>query len=530
MMKLLKYGNAYDLYVEVNNYLYFLDKVCEGKKELRRFAHRLCYLYEALNDLSFDDPEDSLLFLRNKRKSLRYAKEVKKNIKNIKSIDNSVFELASTKLVRYNIDIYDDSLRDISRYIGLDADKISRVLSGDLSNLFSNKRLSHSKSMAEVKDEMEHQVDELEKTMDFSYEKLSEEVQTNDSSKRLLAKSELEQLKKEIDSGDSLFIEFNKISFEQRDVINSYVSIKEALSNFISAVKELDDTKDNFYIISLYRSLFSAVGAIVNAKFEQIIHLSKVVSGSVLTYIMDRNVIEVFGVSQSILSFVDKAVEEFEGKIVNRLSTSEIESLKNELWRRYKLCGVMSFDINEAVSFDILAFIIENPFTLLQAMKPSDINSGIFKKYDLSILLEFVIPELAGTAVHVVKSLEKSIAENEDYSETDKQRVLNYVMEIFSQKYVTDLGIEEMPSCSYEYFIHFVIDEIYLGNRSVDDMRKMRDDVIDKIYDQLINEYKSLSLFEKIFGSYSKPNYNDIREVIIKFENKLLRNALITTN
>ena len=87
-----------------------------------------------------------------------------------------------------------------------------------------------------------------------------------------------------------------------------------------------------------------------------------------------------------------------------------------------------------------------------------------------------------------------------------------------------------MPSCSYEYFIHFVIDEIYLGNRSVDDMRKMRDDVIDKIYDQLINEYKSLSLFEKIFGSYSKPNYNDIREVIIKFENKLLRNALITTN
>ena len=44
--------------------------MCENNKEVRRFTYRLCYLYEKLNGLSFDDAEDSPEFLRNKRRSL----------------------------------------------------------------------------------------------------------------------------------------------------------------------------------------------------------------------------------------------------------------------------------------------------------------------------------------------------------------------------------------------------------------------------------------------------------------------------
>lgn len=312
-MKLLRYEKDYDLYVEVNNYLYFLSKVCENKKGVRRFAYRLCYLFEKLSDLSFSDSEDSPLYLRNKRRALRYAKEVKKNIKNIKLGDISVFELASKKLVRNNLDVYDDSLRDFSRYIGLDAEKISRVLSGDLSNMFANKRLIMTKFNLDNKmSEMEQQMGELEKTLELSYDDYCasiEDIKDTDeynSSKRVLNKTELEQLKKEIDSGDAPFVNFNNISLEQRDIINNYAYIRDCLSDFISSVKGLDKNIENIYIIDLYRKLYSIVAVIVNAKFEQVIHLSKVIFKNSSSYVMDRNVVEVFGISSSLLSYVDR--------------------------------------------------------------------------------------------------------------------------------------------------------------------------------------------------------------------------------
>lgn len=526
-MKLLKYGKEYDLYVEVNNYLFFLNSVCENNKEVRRFTYRLCYLYEKLNELSFDDAEDSPEFLRNKRRSLLYAKEVKKNIKSIKAADISVFDKAAKKLVRNNLDVYNDSLRDYSRYIGLDADKISRVLSGDLSNLFSNKRLSILNNSIAKSTDMDENVEEIEKSLNVSDKSDSKipEVST-----RLLNKSELEQLKREIDSGDSLFVSLNSISFEQRDTINMYILLKKEFADFSLKLKELDEERSNLQIMDLYRKLYSIAGAMVNGMFEQVIHLSKVVSGNVLNYVMDRNVIEIFGIFSCFIDSIDDVVSEFENKVSNKLSNFERNELKQELWQRYKLCGVTSYDIKESLSFDILAFIIENPFTLFQVTKPKELDNSILKKYDLSILLEFVIPELAGTTVHVVKSLEKSIRGNNEYSEKDKESVLLYVKEIFSQKYVADLGVNQMPSSSYEYFVSFVIDEIYSNNKSLSEIKALRNELIDKIYDEFMYEYNEKNILDKLFGSATKPSYNEIREIIISFENKLLRNALKTIN
>lgn len=536
-MKLLKYGKHYDLYIEVNNYLFFLNKVCDDYREIRRFSYRLCYLFEKLNELSFDDDENSLLYLRNKRRSLQYAKEVKKNIKKIKEYDLSVFDKASKRLVRNNLDVYDDSLRDYSRYIGVEPEKLVRVLSGDLSNLFSNKRLlKMQKHAAEVTEEKKNieKVSEVKKNIEIEKKDMTD-VSFNESAdviynKRLLDKKELEQLKKEIDSGNSLFINLNNVAYEQRDIINDYILISRELNDFSFKIDQFNGNESNFSVMDLYRNLYSIAGSIVNSMFETVMHLSKVVSGNVLNYVMDRSVIDVFDTSDVFLTQVEDNFNKIESKFSNRLSNSEKNELKQELWHRYKLCGVTAFDIRETVSFDVLAFIIENPFTLFQTIRPNESNKGIFKKYDLSILLEFVIPEIVGTTVHVVKSLEQSINENKEFSENDKVSVLSYIKEIFSQKYVADLGVDQMSPLAYDYFVSFVVNKVYSNNKSFSEIKALRNDLIDKIYDEYMFQYKSVSLFDRLFGDALKPNYNEIRESIISFENKLLRNALKSNN
>ena len=112
--------------------------------------------------------------------------------------------------------------------------------------------------------------------------------------------------------------------------------------------------------------------------FEHIIHLSKVSCDINKEtglyeekYIMDRSVIDVFGKYDLFIAKIQNYVKLLNEKQGVNLSSSDKEMLSKILWDKYRLDDINPSSIKEAVSLDLMSFVNENPFTLVQTIPSS---------------------------------------------------------------------------------------------------------------------------------------------------------------
>ena len=439
MNKFEEYTNVNILNTEINNYLYFLNEMCKDRKDIRRYVISILRLYEKLNSLPVDYTDKDINFNRTLRKSSRYINKIKRNVKKIKSIDSNIFKETADKLYEKKGDSDNSNINRYSKE-NWDNDQISRTLVGDISGLIKRKRrdvlssnhinLDNSsetiyfddynnssnsniddvsnfsvdmnntdKNSDIVKDNMVSPKIEDTKELDDNI-MIEKDFNSDDSSdyiKRTLIKKELIELKKEIDFNEDLFINIDHIVDDQKSVIKSYMSICKKYNNIEKMFHYIYDETSSNYIVGIFEEIYEFVGFLISEMFEHIIHVSKIScdidseNGKFVSkYVMDSSIIDVFGKYDLFIAKIQNYVKLLNEKQGNKLSSSEKEILSKKLWDKYRLDDINPASIKEAVSLDLLSFINENPFTLVQTVPSSKINKDFYKKYDLDRILENV--------------------------------------------------------------------------------------------------------------------------------------------
>lgn len=560
MIKFLEKNGS--LEIEINNYLYFLNEVCLNKKDIRRYANSILRLYEKLNSLPVDYNNADMVANRTFRKSSRYVSKIRKNVKKIKSIDSDVFKEAADKL--YEKNSFSDEYAYVNRYSknGWDSDQISRTIMGDISGLIKLKRRNFLSSndgtinenfsngdnfssfssneedfnnieLLDVSDEESNK--DLPVDGDNQFELLLKNNEDNnviyledkepDYVERNLIKKELIELKKEIDQKEDLFIDVEHISDEQKTVINSYISICDKYEEIDKLFHYIYDESSSNNIVSIYEKIYEFTGFLISEMFEHIIHLSKVScefnnkSGLYEEkYIMDRSVIEVFGKYDLFIAKIQNFVKLLNEKQGNTLSSSDKEMLSKILWDKYRLDDINPSSIKEAVSLDLMSFINENPFTLVQTIPYSKRNKESYKKYDLNKILENVDFNLEKYIPELVKSIKNKIMNDSLLGDDDKKYVVTNIIRSFS-KFIGDIhGISEFPVISYNYLISYIMNKVFLYNTDIDSMYK---DCVQKMFSEQSTKYKSLSFIEKFMYSNEKPNISNIENKIKNFTDRI---------
>ena len=247
MIKYIDESNT--LNTEINNYLYFLNDVCQNKKDVRRYVTSILRLYEKLDSLPVNYSNEEINSNRTLRKSSRYVNKIKKYVKKIKSVDFSVFKEAADKLHEINGQ-NGELYRNRYSKEDWDSEQISRTLAGDINGIIKRKRKDILSSINEdinnssdtiyfddYNDELKKiQVDDdiLDKLDENNYKELVDSFDSdtvlnnidekhqeisfnndmylsddsNDYVERILIKKELIELKKEIDHNEELFISY----------------------------------------------------------------------------------------------------------------------------------------------------------------------------------------------------------------------------------------------------------------------------------------------------------------------------------
>lgn len=549
------------LEVEVNNYLYFLNKVCLDNKDIRRYANSILRLYDKLNTLPVDYNNTDMMANRTFRKSSRYVSKIRKNVKKIKSIDSDVFKEAADKL--YEKNSFSDEYAYVNRYSknGWDSDQISRTIMSDISGLIKLKRRNYLSSNDTINENFsngdnfssfssnEEDFNNIE-LLDVSDEESNKDLPVDgdnqfelllknneddnviyledkepDYVERNLIKKELIELKKEIDQKEELFIDVDHISDEQKNVIKSYISICDKYEEIDKLFHYIYDESSSNNIVSIYEKIYEFTGFLISEMFEHIIHLSKVLcefnnkSGLYEEkYLMDRSVVEVFGKYDLFIAKIQNFVKLLNEKQGDTLSSSDKERLSKILWDKYRLDDINPSSIKEAVSLDLMSFINENPFTLVQTIPYSKRNKESYKKYDLNKILENVDFCLEKYIPELVKSIKNKIMNDSLLNDGDKEYVITNIIRSFS-KFIGDIhGISEFPAVSYNYLINYIMNKVFLYDSDIDAMYK---DCVQKMFSEQSTKYKSLSFFEKFMYSKEKPNISIIENKIKNFTDRI---------
>lgn len=569
MIKFIDYGiNSLD--DEINNYLYCLNDVCQDKKGVRRYVTSILRLYEKLNSLSVSD--DSIELKRTLRKSSRYINKIKKFAKKIKNVDLSVFKLASDMLFNKNnsINSVDSDEAYFNRYCkeDWDSEKISRTLIGDISKIIDRKKsiisdstkstlnssetvyfdeignnvsenvdntIDNNSALEEVKD------DEIKKVVNDIYsidvsnkmnieekEKLVEENDNLDNSdyiERTLIKKELQELKKEIDHNEDLFINVDHVVPEQKCVIKSYISVCSKYNVIEKMFHYLYDDSTNSDIVGIYEKIYDFVGFLISEMFEHIIHLSKL-SCDINEqtglfeekYVMDRSVIDVFGRYDIFIAKVQNFVKLLNEKKSDNLSSFDKENLSKVLWNKYRLDDISPSSIKEAVSLDLLTFVNENPFTLIQTVSLDKKVHDSYKKYDLDIILENVEYKMEKHIPELFNSIKNKVLNDSLLNESDKKYAISNVIKSFSKFIANIHGISEYPIAAHDYLIGYIMNKVFSCDIDID---SMFNDCVQKIYSEESEKYKSLGFFEKILYSKEKINISLIEKKVNDFTQKI---------
>lgn len=555
MIKYKDYKGSLD--IEINNYLYFLNEVCQDKKDVRRYVTSIIRLFEKLNALSVDYSNDDIESNRTLRKSSRYINKIKKYVKKVKSINVDVFKNAADLLCEKN-GKSDDSY--INRYSkeNWDGEKISRTLTGDISGLIKRKRkevLSSTQTSlnessdtvyfddysddtnninnnhVEVNDKNEVNNITTNEHLESSFKSIesnaynNEIIFSNDDSsdyiERVLIRKELIELKKEIDQKEDLFIDIDHIANEQKSVIKSYISICEKFGEINKLFHFIYDDSLNNDIVGIYEKIYEFTGFLISEMFEHIIHLSKVSCDINKEnglyeekYIMDRSVIDVFGKYDLFIAKIQNYVKLLNEKQGVNLSSSDKEMLSKILWDKYRLDDINPSSIKEAVSLDLMSFVNENPFTLVQTIPSSKRKKEAYKKYDLDKILENVDFSLEKYILQLFISIKNKIMSDSLLNDFDKEYVVSNIIRSFS-RYIGEIhGLSEFPVSCHDYLISYIMNKVFSFDVDIDSMFK---DCCEKEYSDELKKFKSLSFFEKIMNGKGKPSLSIVENKLNDF-------------
>ena len=604
MIKYIDESNT--LNTEINNYLYFLNDVCQNKKDVRRYVTSILRLYEKLDSLPVNYSNEEINSNRTLRKSSRYVNKIKKYVKKIKSVDFSVFKEAADKLHEINGQ-NGEFYRNRYSKEDWDSEQISRTLAGDINGIIKRKRKDILSSINEdinnssdtiyfddyndelkkiqVVDDISDKLDENnskelvdsfdsdtvlnnidEKHQEISFNNgeikdnkldginknnseglidsdtvlnnIGEKHQeisfnndmylsddSNDYVERVLIKKELIELKKEIDHNEELFIELDHISPEQRSVIKSYISICEKYNKIDKLFHYIYDDVSSSDIVNIYENIFEFTGFLISELFEHIIHLSKVLcevnskSGLYdIKYIMDDSVLDVFGKYDLFIAKIQNFVKILNDKQGDNLSSSDKEMLSKVLWDKYRLDNINPSSIKEAVSLDLMSFVNENPFTLLQTIPYSKKKNEVYKKYDLDKIMENVDYSLEKYIPELFKSIKNKIMNSSLLSDTDKEYAVSNIILSFS-KFIGNIhGLSDFPAASHDYLISYIMNKVFSVSSNLDGMFK---ECIHDIYVDENKKYKSLGFFDKIMYGKGKPKTSIIEKKLNSFTQKI---------
>ena len=560
MIKYIDYKGS--LNTEINNYLYYLNEVCQDKRDVRRYVTSIIRLYEKLDALPVDYSNDDIESNRTLRKSLRYINKIKKYVKKVKGINVDVFKSAADLLFEKN-GMSDDSY--VNRYSreNWNSEQISRTLTGDISGLIKRKRKDALSSIqtslnassdtiyfddysdeinninnniVEVTDQNEvnnitdnKQLESSFKTTESNAYNNKIVIPNNDSSsdyiERVLIKKELIELKKEIDQKEDLFIDIDHIANEQKNVIKSYMSICEKYNKIDKLFHFIYDEASSNDIVNIYEKIYDFTGFLISEMFEHIIHLSKVScdidrENGLYTekYIMDKSVIEVFGKYDLFIAKIQNYVKLLNEKQGSNLSSSEKEMLSKVLWDKYRLEDINPASIKEAVGLDLMSFVNENPFTLVQTLPYSKRKKESYKKYDLDRILENIDFSLEKYIPELFKSIKNKIMNDSLLNSNDKEYAINNIIMSFS-KFIGEIhGLSEYPLVSHDYLISYIMNKVFSVSENLDGMLK---ECINDIYIEEKEKYNSLGFFEKFMYSKGKPNVSIIENNIKEFTQKI---------
>ena len=560
MIKYIDYKGS--LNTEINNYLYYLNEVCQDKRDVRRYVTSIIRLYEKLDALPVDYSNDDIESNRTLRKSLRYINKIKKYVKKVKGINVDVFKSAADLLFEKN-GMSDDSY--VNRYSreNWNSEQISRTLTGDISGLIKRKRKDALSSIqtslnassdtiyfddysdeinninnniVEVTDQNEvnnitdnKQLESSFKTTESNAYNNKIVIPNNDSSsdyiERVLIKKELIELKKEIDQKEDLFIDIDHIANEQKNVIKSYMSICEKYNKIDKLFHFIYEEASGNDIVNIYEKIYDFTGFLISEMFEHIIHLSKVScdidrENGLYTekYIMDKSVIEVFGKYDLFIAKIQNYVKLLNEKQGSNLSSSEKEMLSKVLWDKYRLEDINPACIKEAVGLDLMSFVNENPFTLVQTLPYSKRKKESYKKYDLDRILENIDFSLEKYIPELFKSIKNKIMNDSLLNSNDKEYAINNIIMSFS-KFIGEIhGLSEYPLVSHDYLISYIMNKVFSVSENLDGMLK---ECINDIYIEEKEKYNSLGFFEKFMYSKGKPNVSIIENNIKEFTQKI---------
>ena len=570
MIKYMDYGNS-SIDIEINNYLYCLNEVCKNQKNVRRYVTSILRLYEKLNSLPVDYSNEDIQSNRTLRKSSRYINKIKKYVRKIKSVDSSVFREAADKLYMKNGESNEAYKNRYSKE-KWDSEQISRTLSGDISGIIKRRRRDvlssiqvnlNNSSDTIYFDDYNEDIKDLEKDNEVitvtneNIEKkniqtisnnkqikttaksiidnknqdlsINDEYYYSDNSldyvERPLIKKELIELKKEIDQKEDLFIDIDHIAIEQRKVIKSYMSICEKYNKIDKLFHFLYDEASSNDIINIYERIYDFTGFLISEIFEHIIHLSKI-SCDINSekglyeekYLMDDSVLDVFGKYDLFIAKVQNYVRLLNEKQGDSLSSSDKKMLSKLLWDKYRLDDINPSSIKEAVSLDLMSFVNENPFTLLQTISSSKRKKESYKKYDLDKILENVDHNLEKYIPALFKSIKNKIIRDSILRDDDKEYAVSNIIMSFS-KFIGEIhGLSEFPDVSHDYLISYIMNKVFSASEDLDGMLR---ECVNEMYIEEKEKYKSLSFFEKIVYSKGKPNVTTIENRLKEFTQKI---------
>lgn len=348
---------------------------------------------------------------------------------------------------------------------------------------------------------------------------------SSDYVKRILIKKELIELKKEIDQNEDLFIDIDHISLEQRNVIKSYMDICEKYKNIDSLFRFIYDGASSSDIVNFYEKMYDFTGFLISEMFEHIIHLSKIScdfnSENKLyeeKYIMDDSVVDVFGKYDLFIAKVQNYVMLINKKYGNILSSSDKDRLSKILWEKYRLDDINPSSIKEAVSLDLMSFVNENPFTLVQTMSLSKRKKESYKKYDLDKILENVDYNLEKYIPELFKSIKNKIMKDSILSDEDKEHAVSNIIVSFS-KFIAEInGLSDYSNVSHDYLISYIMNKVFSVPEDLEGMLK---ESINNLFIEEKEKYNSLSFFDKIVYRKRKPNVSIIENRLREFTQKI---------
>ena len=347
------------------------------------------------------------------------------------------------------------------------------------------------------------------------------DFEQQDNGVRVLSKTELQELKKEIDNKEELFLNIDDIHLNQRLVIKSYISICEKNSEIDKKFHlEIDDLS-SVYIINIYEQIYDFVGFLISELFEHIIHISKVscekspeTNNFKEQYVIDDSVIQIFGKYNIFIAKIQNYVKELNNNYYDMLSDADKKYLSDNLWNKYRLEDINPSFIREAVSLDLMAFINKNPFTLLQTVITEKRRNDYYKKYDLKRILENVDSSLEKYIPELVASIEITIRNNQVLSDNDKNEIMDRIKMCFAYFIGNIHGMKDLPEKSHIYLINYILNKVFNYNYDLD---IMFDKCVLNIYSDEMDDYKSLGLFDRFLSGKSKPSKDRIKNKINLF-------------